>query len=152
MDGNPTLEEFGKNLPSFRFAVLHHQLPIGVDRGSHWDLLLEPPSETAEGMLTFEVPVPPSEWEKPTLVRKLADHRPFYLDYEGPISGNRGDVTRILEGKLQWLEKAPEMLLLRLQPAKISSDNNLVLSRSVLQIRKNPGNPNQNEWEMVMSS
>lgn len=35
-------------------------------------------------------------------VQRLADHRITYLDYEGPISGDRGHVTRWDAGKFTW--------------------------------------------------
>jgi hypothetical protein len=35
------------------------------------------------------------------------DHRPFYLDYEGPVSGNRGQVKR-WDGGTYRLETPPE--------------------------------------------
>lgn len=34
---------------------------------------------------------------------RITDHRPAYLDYEGPISGDRGTVTRLARGTvLSW--------------------------------------------------
>jgi len=68
-----------------RFALLRHDSP----RGRHWDLLLEfgPVLRTWE--LT-ELPRPGREM----VCRALPDHRPVYLDYEGPISGGRGSVVR----------------------------------------------------------
>lgn len=32
---------------------------------------------------------------------RIADHRLHYLDYEGPISGNRGQVQRVDRGEIQ---------------------------------------------------
>lgn len=149
MEGNSTLEEFGKNLGCFRFVVLLHQLPVESERRSHWDLLLEQPPEWGDELFAFEIPVSPAEWEKPTLVQKLADHRAHYLDYQGPISGDRGNVTRVLEGNIQWLEKTDELLLLCFQPAQSWSSNNAdSVPQGVLKIRKNLGEANHNQWEM----
>lgn len=76
---------------ALRYAVLHH---TGVD-APHYDLLFE----TAAGspLTTYRV----DRWPMETgavLVERLADHRRIYLDYEGPISGNRGTVRRVSQG------------------------------------------------------
>ena len=149
MEGNSTLEEFGKNLGCFRFVVLEHKLPPESERPSHWDLLLEQPPEWGGVLLSFEVSKPPAEWGPLTAVLKLPDHRALYLDYEGPISGNRGSVTRVLEGNIQWLEKTDELLLLSFQPAQSSSSNKAAsMPQGVLKIRKCLGEENHNQWEM----
>lgn len=121
MAGNQSLEEFGKKLVSFRFVVLHHQMPADSGRSSHWDLLLEQPPEFLSGLLTFEVSVPPREWGNPTSVRKLLDHRPLYLHFEGHLSDNRGIVTRILAGSIQWRVLTEELLILTVQSDTSSS-------------------------------
>ena len=68
-----------------RFVILEHDFPK-----RHWDFMLE-----TEGVLrTWRSPQPPSgaQWEM--AAEALADHRLAYLDYEGPVSGKRGTVTR----------------------------------------------------------
>lgn len=63
----------------------------------HWDLMLE-----SEGVLWT--------WALPELPRanisvhceRLADHRIAYLDYEGPISGDRGEVRRVMSGEFNF--------------------------------------------------
>jgi len=35
----------------------------------------------------------------------LPDHRAAYLDYEGPISGDRGTVSRWDDGTFEWLDE-----------------------------------------------
>ncbi len=60
--------------------------------------------------------------EKPNISIKAQtsfDHRPIYLDYEGPISGNRGSVKRIEQGTFEWIEKTDEKILITLQGQKI---------------------------------
>lgn len=115
MGGNPTLEEFGKKFPSLQFVVLHHQFPPGSERKSHWDLLLEQPHTKSNQLLTFEVSTPPQEWRKPTSAKRLSDHRSIYLEYEGPISRNRGTVSRALKGDAQWVTRSERLLILNLQ-------------------------------------
>jgi len=66
-----------------RFAILAHDWPE-----PHFDLLLEAGPVLRAWRLRGEpgaaaVPAEPN-----------ADHRLLYLDYEGPVSGGRGTVTR----------------------------------------------------------
>ena len=99
-----------KNKPSVskpqpRFALLHHAMDAVAGRFDHWDLMLE----HAGALVTFEVERLPSE-ARPFHARRLADHRLAYLDYEGHISGNRGQVIRLDRGRYQELhvdEKPP---------------------------------------------
>ncbi len=41
--------------------------------------------------------------------RRIADHRPAYLGYEGPISDNRGSVSRLSRGTVISLEQQPDI-------------------------------------------
>ncbi len=67
-----------------RYVILEHDHPA-----LHWDLLLE----AGSGLRAWRLPSPPTAGETLTAQANF-DHRPFYLDYEGPVSGNRGTVTR----------------------------------------------------------
>ena len=40
----------------------------------------------------------------PIAARRIGDHRKAYLDYEGPVSGGRGDVTRVDRGTVEIRE------------------------------------------------
>lgn len=45
------------------------------------------------------------ELDQPTWpAEPLPDHRLFYLDYEGPVSGNRGVVTQWDKGIFEWIQ------------------------------------------------
>lgn len=80
-----------------RFVVLEHDSP----RGRHWDLMLE-----LEGRLrTWALAAPP---DTPGLIpaNALPDHRLVYLEYEGPISGDRGEVHRWDAGAYHHLPPA----------------------------------------------
>ncbi len=68
-----------------RFVVLEHDHPAGL----HWDLMFEQGSVLA----TWSLPLPPNPDHEIT-ADGLPDHRIDYLDYEGPVSGDRGSVTR----------------------------------------------------------
>jgi hypothetical protein len=68
-----------------RFAILLHDTP----QESHFDFMLE-----VNGVLkTWSLPCHPANGM--TIEAKpLPDHRIAYLDYEGPVSGDRGTVAR----------------------------------------------------------
>jgi hypothetical protein len=69
-----------------RFVILEHDHPM-----LHWDLLLDVPA--LEGLWTWRLLEHPAT-SGAIRAERLPDHRRRYLDYEGPISGNRGSVTR----------------------------------------------------------
>jgi hypothetical protein len=75
---------------SLRYVVLRHD---GIDE-PHYDLLFE----TAPGsdLAAFRS----NEWPVTKLAEftALRNHRRFYLTYEGPISGDRGNVQRVHDG------------------------------------------------------
>ena len=72
-----------------RFALLIHDSP----RGLHYDFFLE----VGDVLKTWALPqLPEAGLEMPC--EALADHRPMYLDYEGPVSGGRGTVRRWDQG------------------------------------------------------
>lgn len=79
-----------------RFVLLHHAMEAAAGRFDHWDLMLEHTGT----LITFELdrlPSGPAMFE----TRRLADHRMTYLDFEGHISGNRGQVFRLDRGRYQ---------------------------------------------------
>jgi hypothetical protein len=47
-----------------------------------------------------------------------ADHRLLYLDYEGPVSGGRGTVTRVDAGSFTWETDGPDRLTCRVAGAR----------------------------------
>ncbi len=71
-----------------RFVILLHDHPF-----RHWDLLIEK-DDCAETWRLMRKPC----LNEPIYAEPIADHRLMYLDYEGPVSGNRGQVTRVLRG------------------------------------------------------
>lgn len=79
-----------------RFVVLEHDHP----EGTHWDFMLE----MGLTLATWLLPRPPDSI-KSMRAQVLPDHRLKYLDYEGPISGNRGSVTRWDAGTYQVQSK-----------------------------------------------
>jgi hypothetical protein len=67
-----------------RYVILEHDWPH-----RHWDLLLE----AGDVLRAWRLSQPPSPIGD-LFAEPNADHRLFYLDYEGTVSGNRGTVTR----------------------------------------------------------
>lgn len=50
---------------------------------------------------------------------RLPDHRPFYLDYEGPLTGDRGTVLRHDCGTFEWIEQSTDVIRVKLLGHKI---------------------------------
>ncbi len=106
-----------------RYAILYHQMPADRPRPSHWDLLLE----FRDTLRTWALAQQPSAG-KPVTADRLADHRIEYLEYEGPVSGNRGKVTRWDAGTFQWLADGPDLVSVSLQGRQLNGQLTLVLS------------------------
>ncbi len=81
-----------------RFVILTHDWP-----NPHWDLLLE----DGERLLSWRLLREPAPGMIPA--ERIADHRPFYLEYEGPVSGDRGSVSRWDAGTFEWLKRTDEI-------------------------------------------
>ena len=105
-----------------QFVVLTHDHPV-----LHWDLMLETP----EGLRTWRLSRPPDN--EPGELREIPAeplplHRREYLDYEGPVSGNRGTVTRWGRGEYAVVEETPDRLEVVFTGAQLQG--NAVLQRS----------------------
>jgi len=67
----------------------------------HWDLMLE----SGDALMTWQLlrePVDAAGLPIPAV--RIGDHRKAYLDYEGPVSGDRGHVTRVDHGTCEFHE------------------------------------------------
>lgn len=91
-----------------RFVLLRHECPPDFGKPSHWDLMLE----WGDVLRTWELRELPSRWAAALhseavdhVVKAIAlpDHRLAYLDFEGPLSGNRGLVRRCDSGNYDLL-------------------------------------------------
>jgi hypothetical protein len=92
-----------------RFAVLSHDWP-----SPHFDLLLE-----ADAVLrAWRLASPPSLGAN--AAEANFDHRKFYLDYEGVVSGGRGTVTRWDAGTFELVEDAPGRVVVELRGTKLT--------------------------------
>jgi hypothetical protein len=98
-----------------RYVVLRHD---GIDQ-PHFDLMFE----TFEGsaLATWRS----DEWPitSTTRTERIGDHRRDYLDYEGPLSGNRGFVRRVDAGThvLRQLETGWEIALANGQALRLGT-------------------------------
>lgn len=79
-----------------RFVILHHASP----RGDHWDLMLE----NEEALTTWALPPQTLGEAFVCTAAPLPEHRLAYLEYEGPVSGNRGSVRRVDAGSYVTME------------------------------------------------
>src|ERR1700722_11548052 len=93
-----------------RFVVLTHDHPK-----LHWDFMLE-----HEGALrTWRLASPP-DTDCPIYVERLGDHRIAYLDYEGPVSRNRGNVQRWDAGTYETVESTRHRVTVDLAGEKLA--------------------------------
>jgi hypothetical protein len=93
-----------------RFVVLEHDWPT-----PHWDFLLEAGEVLrawrllAKPTAGVEVPAEPN-----------FPHRRLYLDYEGPLSGDRGSVRRWGAGVFEWVEDVAGRVVVDLCGGKLT--------------------------------
>lgn len=84
-------------MPAPRYAILLHR----QGEGDHWDFLLE----KDEALTAWRLLADPLAASPGAVIpaEKLPDHRKLYLSYEGPVSGDRGEVRRVAEGTYELL-------------------------------------------------
>lgn len=92
-----------------RFVILAHNWPF-----LHWDFLLELEGRLASWRLLSE----PNERAR-IVAEAIPDHRSIYLDYEGPVSHGRGEVTQWDAGDYELLEESVSGLTLQLKGRRI---------------------------------
>jgi hypothetical protein len=98
-----------------RFVILRHEMPPSSSRGAHFDLMLE----VGGGLRTWSIPELPAPG-KLIQAEALSDHRLAYLDYEGPVSDNRGSVSRVDEGEYEVLADSAGLWHVRLAGKALS--------------------------------
>ena len=92
---------------SLRYVVLRHEQ---IDE-PHFDLMFETsPGSLLATWRSDEWPLTSRSHLEP-----LGDHRRAYLDYEGPVSGNRGGVRRVAAGMHVVRDDHPTHLTLELE-------------------------------------
>ncbi|QGQ22924.1 hypothetical protein F1728_09670 [Gimesia benthica] len=91
-----------------QYVILRHNHPE-----LHWDLMLE----EGDVLKTWRLPQPPEidpasdETSLDLTAEALPDHRLVYLEYEGPVSGDRGEVSRWDRGTFTLLERSEDQLV-----------------------------------------
>ena len=81
-----------------RFVILSHDWP-----SPHFDLMLE----AGAVLLTWRLKEAPVA-QSIQVAEQISDHRLDYLEFEGPISRNRGQVTCWDRGTFEWHAKTDE--------------------------------------------
>jgi hypothetical protein len=94
--------------------VLHHHTGHGAE---HWDFMVLVGDSLATWQLDTD-PRPLSPGQSIT-ARKLADHRIAYLDYQGPVSRQRGLVVRKDRGRCRLLETSADLWGLELSQGQL---------------------------------
>ncbi|TWU57016.1 hypothetical protein Poly51_29370 [Rubripirellula tenax] len=98
---------------SLRFAVLHHRIGSAFQRipYDHFDWMFE----DGDSLTTWSSPVI-ADWSSDFGVTcdQLPPHRKEYIDYEGPISNDRGEVSRVLGGTYLAIDRSADRFAARL--------------------------------------
>jgi len=93
-----------------QYVILTHDYPEW-----HWDFMLE----GVEGLQTWRLEFDPVVAEAAQAALALPLHRIEYLDYEGPVSRNRGTVARFDRGVYTLLAESEQMLRLELSGQRL---------------------------------
>ncbi len=106
-----------------RFVILRHECPSDYVRPSHWDLMVEQGGVLRTWALR-SLPVAGASQD----VEALADHRIDYLDYEGPVAGDRGSVLRWDGGTFDVEHEDADRIAIRVAGKRLQGT--LTLARS----------------------
>ena len=85
-------------------VLLRHDLPDGT---WHVDWLIGGDPGGVEPLIAFRLASRPDELQpgQSIIAERLPDHRPLYLTYEGPVSGGRGIIKRLVSGQVAGLSQ-----------------------------------------------
>jgi hypothetical protein len=97
-----------------QYVILRHETPGGSPRPTHWDLMFD----MGSALRTWALDREPAE-SACIEALLLADHRRAYLDYEGPLSGDRGKVTRWDSGEFELRECSDERWVVELRGGRL---------------------------------
>ena len=87
-----------------RYVILEHDHPL-----PHWDFMIEAGARLRAWRLLDE----PARG-RPIRAEAIGDHRTAYLDYEGPVGGGRGRVSRWDAGTYEMRSASDDKLRLDL--------------------------------------
>jgi hypothetical protein len=116
-----------------RFVILLHEMPGDSVRPTHWDLMLEDDAV----LLTWALEAFP-EQGLVSRAHSLPDHRLAYLTYQGPVSQNRGSVTRREQGEFRWLHRSSQTLRIQVSGQRLEGE--ICLTRD---------DPLAEDWQLV---
>ncbi len=103
-----------------RCVLLRHEEPSGA---FHFDLLFEEANDCRTARLVgnpFEQTRTTGGW--------IAPHRKHYLTYEGPVSGDRGQVHRVAEGTFFLLQETPSRQVFSISLSQPGDAGTLILN------------------------
>lgn len=115
-----------------QFVLLEHDHPV-----LHWDFMLE----SGDVLLTWRLDRIPAEACEFDVVA-LSDHRKAYLDYEGPVSGDRGSVVRVDRGTFELLSSEDGSMTTCLSGRRLQGT-------AQLQKFSADGSPGESMWRMI---
>jgi hypothetical protein len=92
-------------------VVLHH---TGI-QNPHFDLMLE----TSEGSALATWRADSWPLQNGTPMEHIAAHRRDFLEFQGPLTGNRGEVRRVAAGTHFVEQDHPVLLIVRLEDASV---------------------------------
>jgi hypothetical protein len=92
-----------------RYVILEHDHP-----SLHWDFMLE----AGERLRTWRLAAPPCAGQAVAAAASF-DHRLLYLDYEGPVSGDRGRVVQWDRGDYEEVAEEEGRLRVRLRGCRL---------------------------------
>lgn len=114
---------------SSRFVILIHDHPF-----VHWDLLVQ----CGDVLRSWRLLECPARWQHDFTLSlpadAIGDHRLAYLDYEGPVSRERGRVVRWDHGSAVWLDDNPASVRLRLFGERLRGELVLISRSGTAQI------------------
>lgn len=113
------------------FVLLRHE----SSGAAHWDLMLDV-GATLETWQLLDDPTTPGGGDPPRTIRarRLADHRRAYLDYQGPVSGGRGSVSRLDRGEYEVIEQQPDGWTVRLAGSSLRGTYRLTADQAAEQV------------------
>lgn len=111
-----------------RYVILEHDWPQ-----KHWDFMLEA-GDVLQTWKLVEAPQPGVNIR----AAKSFDHRLMYLDYEGPISRDRGAVTRWDRGSFETLFEEEHRMAIHVQGKRLQGN---------IELTKHP----ESGWQFLFS-
>lgn len=116
-DASVIPESLRNSLP-LATVLLRHELPDG---SWHVDWMFAQDRAAEDRLITFRLPRRLDELAAGESIQaeRLEDHRAAYLEYQGPVSGGRGSVSRLRSGQIVQMRHRTGLLELKRQPAWI---------------------------------